>query len=208
MSQAPRATIRWVQLPAGQDLDEVDLALVDLELFPQLDPVSSSPEDLRGGTEVLPYLRREAPWIPVIAYSKLFSKTSGDFLTVACGFGFDGHTTRGMFRDKGFTREFWDGLLKRACQQRRKAVLGEEFTDAGHVELDVFPKDKARLDTKFPGWESTARNTFFYDKKVVMEAMQGGWSGAEVLRAYVLQHPEDGGRQGEWVWKVSSSPWK
>ena len=60
------------QLPAGQDLDEVDLALVDLELFPQLDPVSYSPEDLRGGTEVLPYLKREAPWIPVIAYSKLF----------------------------------------------------------------------------------------------------------------------------------------
>jgi hypothetical protein len=99
------------QLPAGPGFDGIDLALIDLELFPPLEFVSYSPGDLRGGTEILPYLRREAPWIPVIAYSKLFRPEAAHFLTIACGFGFDGHTTRGMFSAPWFTRELWDGLL-------------------------------------------------------------------------------------------------
>ena len=53
-----------------------------------------------------------------------------------------------------------------------------------------------------------ARATFFLSRKVVLEPLRGGWSGAEVLRAYVYQRPEDGGCEGEWIWKVSSSPWK
>jgi hypothetical protein len=197
------------RLPHGQELDEVDLALVDLELFPPLEPVSYSQEDLRGGTEVLPYLRREAPWIPAIAYSRLFRPDSDHFLAIACSFGFDGHTTRGIFSSQGFTRRLWDGLLEHARLQRRRAVVGEYFqTTPDSIDLEVPYEAETRLDDKFPSWRNVARATFFFSRKVVLEQLRGGWSGAEVLRAYVSQHPEDGGREGEWLWKVASSPSK
>src|SRR4051812_36242212 len=54
------------KLPEGIEFEKYDLALVDLELFmPYNDPTNYKPEDLRGGTEVLPYIRQEAPWLPV-----------------------------------------------------------------------------------------------------------------------------------------------
>jgi hypothetical protein len=197
------------KLPAGKEFDKVDLALVDLELFPQMETIHYTPEDLRGGTEILPYIRREAPWIPVIAYSRLFKKEAEYFLSIACSFGFDGHTTRGMFGANWLTRELWDGIVSRALVLRRHAILGEQFiASENDMQFDLTQESGAKLNSRFPSWKRVVRNIFCFGKKVVLEPLVGGWSGAQVWKAYVRQRNEDGGREGEWVWKISSSPWK
>src|SRR6266545_6724773 len=68
-------------LPEGPEFNKYDLALIDLELFPITSDLDYVQEDLRGGTEVLPYLRQEAPWLPVIAISRLFKRESEHFLS-------------------------------------------------------------------------------------------------------------------------------
>lgn len=198
------------RLPVGREFDTVDLALIDLELFPPLESVFYTPEDLRGGTEILPYLRREAPWLPVIAYSKLFGQETARFVPIACGFGFDGHTTRGMFRQKWFDRDLWNSIVQRAGEQRRRAATGQQFDPAlsDQVEIEVGPAVERRLDADIVGWRDAVKMAFFFARKVVLEDMKGGWSGALVMRAYARASHDDGGGEGQWMVKLSPSPHK
>src|SRR5688572_19777770 len=114
------------ELPRGTDLDGYDLALVDLELFPTKASLYYEPGDLRGGTEVLPYLRKEAPWLPVLAESRLYLKEAEHFLAVAGSFGFDGHLPRDIFRKGMIDKNLWELLISTARDLRKKAIIGDK----------------------------------------------------------------------------------
>ena len=92
------------KLPKRSELDEYDIALIDIELY---SPNAEEKYDLElfsGGTKVLPYLRKNAPWIPTIAASKLFSEEDPAMQTLAGSFGFDGQIPRKMFPTRKIRR--------------------------------------------------------------------------------------------------------
>ena len=197
-------------LPAGREFDGYDLALVDLELFPLEDYVNLIPGDLRGGYEILPYIRREAPWLPVIGYSQHFKRAIERFLPIACSFGFDGYLPRGLFRDKGVTQALWDEIYTQAKLVRSRSILGETFSEsaAESVEIACSVETRGELDRRFANWEPLLRRLFHFVKRVVLEPLRGGWSGAAVFRAFARQAVSLGEKEGQWLVKISLSPGK
>ena len=126
-------------LPDKEELNSYDFALVDLELYPLKKDIEYAREDLSGGTEVLPYLRKKAPWLPIIAESRLFDEESGYFFAIAGSFGFDGHFSRHVFQSKSFSRRLWDTILENAILNRKKEIIGYEF-EKGKENLEIVKK--------------------------------------------------------------------
>src|SRR5262245_13283856 len=101
--------------PIGRAWDRFDVAIVDLELFDPQTPHTYRENDLQGGSEVLPFIRREAPWLPVIAMSYLFEPPPQiQALPMCAGFGFDGHIPRSIFRSPGVVRQDWLDIIYKA----------------------------------------------------------------------------------------------
>lgn len=196
-------------MPEGKDFDKYDLALVDLELFPARNPILYEAEDLRGGTEILPYLRQEAPWLPVIAESRLFHSGAQHFLSIAGSFGFDGQIPRETFESQLFNRSLWDNLFERARDLRRRAIIGESVLSRRQTPIIELMKGiEEKLDNKFIHWREVAETCFSFSTKIFITPLKGGFSGADVFKTYVHQPLEEGDSEGEWIWKVSLSPWK
>lgn len=205
--QPKKRDIRFgCQMPEGREFDNYDLALIDLEIFPNLvaDTMYTA-EDLRGGTEILPYLRQEAPWLPTIAASRLFRKETEHFLAIAGSFGFDGHMPLQILNSKAFSLPLWESIIGHARKLRLRAVLGERVLSlARKPEIDPTDLAEEKLDKKYGLWREVAQTTFCFGTKLVIRPLQSGFSGADVFKVYVSQD----GLEGEWVWKVSRSPWK
>ena len=198
--------------PDGKEWDQYDLAIVDLELFPAKDPIEYEEGDLLGGSEVLPYIRRQAPWLPVLAVSRLFKTQSNLFLAVAGGFGFDGHIPRDLFetdakRAGSLRRPHWDGVVNRAVSLRHHALAGPS-NNQGNPTIRADDALKRHLDSELPGWKTLAQASFGFATEIALEPMKGGFSGAVPLKAYVKSVDSGAAFEGEWVWKVSRSPWK
>lgn len=196
-------------LPTGREFDNYDLALIDLELFPTRSSIYYEPEDLRGGSEVLPYIRSEAPWLPVIAESRLYLSEAEHFLAIAGSFGFDGHLPRGIFRKGVINLEMWESLTNGARDLRRKAVIGDNLWQSRQRPL-IEETSQARntLDSRYENWRELLQLAFCFSRKVVLSQLKGGFSGANVFKAYARPTYEDGSSEGEWLVKISNSPWK
>lgn len=114
------------ELPSNSQLDSYDVALIDLQFY---DPIDGQYDlkNLAGGTKVLPYLRENSPWLPTIAFSKLFSDEHEALQAVAGSFGFDGHIPRRLFPLNKINRNLWKIIVNQAVLLRKRAVLGAEF---------------------------------------------------------------------------------
>jgi hypothetical protein len=196
-------------LPHNNELDKYDLALVDLELFPTKSSLYYEPDDLRGGTEVLPYLREEAPWLPVLAESRLYVKEAEHFLAVAGSFGFDGQLPRGLFRKGALDRTLWESLFNTACDLRKKAVIGEKlWRDRQELTIEASNVAESSLGSLSKHWRELLSYVFCFNRKIVLDQLRGGFSGASVYKVYARPPFENGGSEGQWLLKVSSSPSK
>jgi hypothetical protein len=197
------------ELPHGSELDKYDLALVDLELFPTKSSLYYEPDDLRGGTEVLPYLREEAPWLPVLAESRLYLKEAEHFLAVAGSFGFDGHIPRDIFRKGMIDKKLWDLLINTAGDLRLKAVIGDKvWKNRQDPEIEVAHETESILSGRTTHWRELIQKVFCFNRKVVVHKLPGGFSGAQVFKVYARPPFEHGGSEGEWLLKISNSPSK
>lgn len=198
------------ELPKELALDDFDFAFIDLEIFPgQVEAFHYSPEDLRGGTEILPYLRRNAPWLPVLGYSRLFTEKSRDWLLeVATGFGFDGYASRNIFSDKSLTKGSFDELLGRLKLQRMKHTLGYAYSGDESIQVDISDELGNELGENVGDYQRLLRKLFFFAGKIVVEPLRCGWSGASVVRVFAKQAEAEVPREGEWLVKLSTSPWK
>jgi hypothetical protein len=196
-------------LPRNSELDKYDLALVDLELFPTKSSLYFEPDDLRGGTEVLPYLREEAPWLPVLAESRLYVKEAEHFLAVAGSFGFDGHIPRGLFRKGAIDRSLWESLISTAYDLRMKAVIGDKlWRNRQQLNIEASSEAELTLGALSRQWRELLSYVFCFNRKIVLDQLRGGFSGARVFRVYARSPFEHGGSEGEWLLKVSHSPSK
>jgi len=195
------------ELPSPEGLARFDVALVDLELFPLESEVEYRAADLRGGTEVLPYLREHAPWLPAIAVSRLYRQNAEHLFVVAGSFGFDGHVPRNTFRSKWLTREAWGDLLSRARELRRMAVTGwqggRRAREHRATSIDVSESVALLLDADVPGWRVLIEKLFPFAERVALEALAGGYSGATLLRAHVDDGRVGGHMEGQWAVKLS-----
>ncbi len=197
------------ELPSPRELESYDLALIDLELFPPESSVEYQENDLRGGSEVLPYLRKHAPWLPVLAVSRLFADRSDSFLALAGGFGFDAYLPQGLFGPRAMLRDQWEAILKRSRGLRRRALVGDTaYVSHGTPGLEIDPNLKKKLDDNIPDWDSALRSLFFFADSIVLEEMTPGLSGAALVKAYVRGPDTDASFEGEWAAKISKSPGK
>jgi hypothetical protein len=198
-----------MSMPSGSDWNEFDLALVDLELFGPESPVKYAADDLRGGTEILPHIRQEAPWLPTVAYSKLFTSAAEHFFPIAAGFGFDGHVPRSLFISRALSQDHWHTIVSRALEQRLQASLGSGFRLSPDVVVKATQAVQERLNVKFPDWVETTSGVFHFAREVFLEPLNAqGFSGAAVFRVFAEQRREDGGRESVWLLKISDEPWK
>lgn len=196
------------ELPEGEQLDAYDLALIDLELLPIFDQ-SISRSILIGGSEVLPYLREVAPWLPVIAESRLFKSEANLLLPVALSFGFDGHFPQGDFGNPNFNRRLWDSIFNAARESRRRAVIGDEiFSNRKTPTIQVSEEAKEILESSFPDWQKLFVATFCYADKLIVESLTSGFSGAKVFKVRAVHQDLTDLSDSEWVMKVSKSPSK
>jgi hypothetical protein len=198
-----------IVLPDENAWNEFDLALVDLELFGPESPVKYVADDLRGGTEILPHIRREAPWLPTVAYSKLFTSAAEHFFPIAAGFGFDGHVPRSLFISRALSQDHWQAIVSRAYEQRLQAALGPAFRLTPDTVVKAAPLVVERLNTSYPDWSETTAVMFYFAREVFVEPLTSqGFSGAGVFRVFAQLRREDGGREGVWLLKLSLEPWK
>lgn len=203
------------QLPTGSQWNQFDIAFLDNELFtPENDAEYDGP-DLRGGSEILPYVRSEAPWIPVIGYSHLLGgrkteRVPPTALPLITGFGFDVCVGRNVLANSPLmTRGLWNQIIKWAEQRRLESVVGP-LMGLPDKEPDVVVSThlKEDLDARIPNWQQLVVNCFRFASKVTLEEVRNGYSGAIVFRAFVVQSLDGESKEGEWLLKISDNPWK
>jgi hypothetical protein len=196
-------------LPSGSALNKYGLALVDLELYPLKENATYSPDDLAGGTQVLPYLRKEAPWLPVIAESRLFGEEAEYFVAIAGSYGFDGHMPRHVFRSSVFNRALWDVLFSSAILSRKRSILGSDYTSSNErLKIITDKAIESFLDQHLSSWQQLIRDIFYYSDKVTINPIGEGFSGAITLHTQVIQRSVDESTSAEWLLKLSNNPWK
>ena len=215
----------------AEHLDRIDLAFVDLELAAGIASARDfEPEMLRGGSEVLPWLRSHAPWVPVIGWSRLLreDQPGSHMAAYAASFGFDAFLPKGLTtmggRERRFPQEWgtvvWDWLHQTALASRvRSQTLASGFSDRpwydSAIEIDVPLTDGASLDEMFPAKGLAERPAWRVllawmfgpvASKVSVTPLVPGASGAAVIDV-VCEHPGEE-VPGRWVVKLSSSPTK
>jgi len=206
----PRPGVDIVELlPSGDELNKFDLALIDLELYPFNRKVQYDPDDLAGGTKVLPYLRKKAPWLPVIAESRLFSKEAEYFLAIAGSFGFDGHLPNELFISDSFSRQLWDSIYNNAVNNRRKTIFSCDFTSPNNaLKIAVDDNFREKLNAELPAWETILQSMFYFGDKISIRQIGDGFSGALTFRTKVVQRNIDIKTDSEWLVKLSGNPYK
>lgn len=201
------------ELPKRSELDRFDIALIDLELYTPIGGQHDL-ENLAGGTMVLPYLRKNAPWLPSIAVSKLFSEQDAAVQALAGSFGFDGHILRNMFPSGKINRNFWRKIINQAVLLRKRAVFGAEFDPekAQAMSDDNIICDSAnlkdKLDNEFSSWREVIKDSFYYGDQIILSSIPCGFSGAVTLKAEVIEKRIGVVTAGNWLVKISNSPWK
>ena len=197
-------------LPSAAEFDEFDVALVDLELSNHERGILYQPSDLAGGTEILPYLRSAAPWLPVIAESRLYEEEAGHFISVAGGFGFDGLWPQSLFRlnkVKLIDQTFWNTTLDRARRLRQEAVVGILPAVDQLPAVEVARGVAASFGEYAGAFESITQTIFHFAGRVALQPLTPGYSGARVFRAFVREH-HGNAEANQWLLKVSRFPSK
>lgn len=197
-------------LPKNEDLNKYDLALVDLELDPFIKKkLKYCPEDLEGGTKILPYLRKVAPWLPVIAESRLFSHESEYFLAIAGSFGFDGYLPNEIFISDSFNRELWDIIYFNALMNRRRSIIKCDF-HLPNKSLNIMASNqiKKQLNDNMPLWNDVLESMFYFCDKITIEPISGGYSGAVTFRVKVENRNLGNISESNWLLKLSNNIFK
>lgn len=197
-------------LPSIEEISKFDLIFVDLELYSTfLSSTEFIEKDLSGGTAVLPFLREIVPWIPVIAVSKLFATKAEIFTSFALSFGFDGHFPKTLFVSNKFDNEIWNELIKKARINRRSFILGHQISSLDKsVEVNIDPDFEKKLSESIHSVRKLIESTFHFAKKVTIEKIAPGFSGAITLKAFTNENGIETNREGEWLLKISNNPLK
>lgn len=191
--------------------DEYDIALVDLELTsPWVSSLDHNRESLRGGTEVLPYLRAQAPWLPVICESKLLSHDAPHIFTAAGSYGFDGLFPQPLLdRHSLFSKKLWDEIYTNAVHHRRVAAIGPTYDGKSRLEpLKISQALLNGLGSHGSSFEALLKVAFHFAERLVVTQVPAGFSGAWVYHVTARGGEQLNERPGYWLAKVSTSPSK
>jgi len=200
------------KFPSSDDLARYDLALIDLELDPdKKDGITYRPQDLGGGTIILPYLREHAPWLPVIAFSRLYDpfNIENHFISIASSFGFDGQIYRGSFKNDTFNRIVFETLLQHAQNLRTIACMGcLPKIREDYPQIEIGSNAKSILQKFSAHWQKVIKKTFWFAEKLVIEKGTSGFSSSDIFKVFASIPKSEGGEESEWILKVNSSPTK
>lgn len=209
----PRTKLEFLggaPIPRDQALECYDVALVDLEFFYPPDATLPEAKKHQGGTEALPVLRQEAPWLPVIAESRLIDGASPELIPIAASFGFDGLFPQTLLNpDAPFNRGVWDHMYRRAIFHRRVAAIGPTYDGESLAKnFTISDADRATWEDHGRTLETLLSISFHFARDIAITAVKPGLSGARVYRAVASGGDQQDTRPGYWLVKVSSSPWK
>jgi hypothetical protein len=218
---SPKLPLGGTPMPKDDAFDLFDVAVIDLELFDPKRPFSHKADDLRGGSEILPYLREHAPWLPAVAKSYLLNGGAPHLLPMIGSFGFDGLLPQALLPDDDLTgdaddgdsgmqvldRQHWRMILAGAVLQRRRALFGPHYGGGSNVTaVDISPSTVC--GPEMAGFKEALKVTFHFARELAVEPIAPGHSGARVFKAVVSGGNEQDSRAGYWLVKTSTSPWK
>lgn len=190
------------------DLSKFDLVLLDIELGDTW-TTSLALESCQGMSVVLPHLRKFAPWLPVIACSRLFEHDN--FVSLMSGV-FDGlmiKESMALGGPKQLTRDQFEGLVENALINRQAACMGVHSPPASQVESTMCSD---ALVSKLLSFDEHClehiRTSFWFGKTLSIEQATQGFSGSINVKVYCEMSPMYGGRKTRWMTKLSTQPEK
>jgi len=205
--------------PKANGFDKYDFAFIDIELnddpSEKNSPFDYHPDGYEGGTIILPTLRQQAPWLPVIGYSRLYDRGEKDvkynplFLISASTYLFDVQIPRSQMNSDLLDHSWVDLLLKKAQFNRIKACIGDEIEFIGNVPEISFSHG---LDDDLSQKLGTDINeilqiAFYFAKSIFVEPFIEGQSGSSVVKIFVT-HKDELADESVWVIKFNNSPSK
>jgi CheY-like chemotaxis protein len=193
---------------SAEFFDEVEFALVDLELGPGM---RAGPQDFDGRDEVLPLIRQRAAWIPIILVSRYINETPLTLPEVS-PFGFDAIVEKDFFDVSVAYKKQWNELRKRAAVNRIASLTGR-YPRALSVLLAQAKQVKLvygdQVNNKLKEYDGTLFGELislidFNAQKIVLEDIGQGFSGLNVFKL-TTDHDD---RRTSWLLKVGDSPRK
>jgi hypothetical protein len=201
----------WVNssdFPKRFDLDKYDFAFVDIEL----DPEHKAQQDYAGAQVVLPYLRVNAPWLPIVGYSRLYEsdepKRYNAIINAYAGtYSFDIGIPRSIFTNEQVNRTNIEFLLNSALTNRISACISvsPDLSNKPTINMDSIKNTLFKIDEDI---ENLLQNFFWFSKNVFIEKFTPGFSGSLVLKAFTDIDLEHSSEESMWIIKINSSPFK
>lgn len=199
-------SVERFEVACGEEdaFDNIDLALIDLELGPA---VRGSPGDFWGRDKVLPRLREKARWIPAILFSRY---ALGRLLKDVSPYGFDAILQKTSFESNSFYRREWSALKKYSRLNRIAALTGRTVK---HLEslLDRLPSAEYGLGVAKEvdlygreGFRECLALLELRSDKIFLDQLAAGFSGSSVFK--MRCHAD--GRDTTWLLKVGKNPRK
>ena len=193
--------------------DGYSFGFVDVELDPDF---KKDRQKYEGGVDALPFLRENAPWLPIIGYSKHYALVDStkpeelNYLISAFAgmFSFDIRIPRLVLGSTKNNSSDVLTLLNAAQTNRFISCMGEFPHFEYKPEIKIPERLKTELNNNYEEFESLIEKLFWFSKKVVIENFVQGHSGSFVLKAYTDLGENHLGEESIWVIKVNKSPSK
>ncbi len=198
------------ELQRASFYEQFDLIFLDLELKGEIGKLKNKttydPDDLQGGSLILPQIRNLAPWLPVIGFSQLLDNDSAYWLSVITSFGFDATISKSYFESNKRTTADWRNLFESVKHRRQAIARGLElsYSKAG-TSIPIVDMNESLRKTfdNANQFESLVAGVFPFAKSISLQEISPGFSGARVFSALVKSSTETGARNGHWLLKIS-----
>ncbi|MHB1687804.1 MAG: phosphotransferase [Ignavibacteriaceae bacterium] len=197
----------------GDEFDGYHFAFVDVELDPDF---IDDKRKYAGGSDVLPFIRKNAPWLPVIGYSKHYeisdSHKPQEFNSlihaIAGTFPFDISIPRSVLSSKKTNKTDIISLLEAAKNNRISSCIGIEPDLSNKPTLQISAALKTELMEIDLDIESLLQTFFWFANVVSLEKFTSGFSGSIVLKAYTDNKDGHLSEESMWVLKINKSSYK
>lgn len=178
-----------------------DLVLLDLEL--QGSDGTNQPMDMDGRDIVLPRLREEYPWLPVILFSSYVKAGDESVIAQVSPFSFDAIIGKSYLSLSKINEVQWLDLFDNAHINRMSCLTGRPFNRVlNNFQNQINLKAGQKIENLFKRLDEKNVKTLFSflglpTKEILFEEIVSGFSGLHVLKGTV----QIAGDETHWLFK-------
>ena len=180
--------LKRIKGSTNYNINEIDLIYLDLEFeIDEIQKDNITTKDLLGAEGFLPMLRKNFPWIPIIAFSKFFRTFLEISLTAS--YPFDGILPKDCIINilkEGLNLKFISE--QDIIQLHRRAELNTFYRILStNIKTDTLLKDNNIFGTedvnkRFKEINKLLKYCFYFAKEIKLIPIKSGYSGAETYK--------------------------